>query len=74
MSSSQLRDSILLPNWIPTVKSILFQRTKDKNNCLDMIKNQSKNTAYDLKLLRKKKKFHRLTFFIVYIWDYYFMA
>ena len=55
MSSSQLRDSILLPNWIPTVKSILFQRTKDKNNCLDMIKNQSKNTAYDLKLLRKKK-------------------
>ena len=39
-----------------------------------MIKNQSKNTAYDLKLLRKKKKFHRLTFFFVYIWDYYFMA
>ena len=74
MSSSQLRDSILLPNWIPTVKSILFQRTKDKNNCLDMIKNQSKNTAYDLKLLRKKKKFHILTFFFVYIWDYYFMA
>ena len=74
MSSSQLRDSILLPNWIPTVKSILFQRTKDKNNCLDMIKNQSKNTAYDLKLLRKKKKFHILTFFFVYIRDYYFMA
>lgn len=44
-----------------------------KNNCLDMIKNQSKTTAYDLKLLRKKKNPYRITFF-VYIWDYYFMA